>query len=450
MHLFRVMDHPIVVYGNIGNKQKPRFQVNHMIGLVDAMFTINQQHQEHKDQDEDQNNTYLHVIERRLKFKTQRLERSQECPCIFKFIGNLGGDYQHPRVVSIGPYHRGNDSLINFDDNKWYFLRKLVLRVSAKSSKDLAFLMKEMRGLEARARGCYVSYGDVGTICSYDFVEMMLLDGCFIIELFRFLGKSKDGVNKDDDPIFMRPSMVPLMVADLLNLENQLPFFVLESLFEVTRTPEQMEDIVPLIMKTIRLVFPVPTKDSFLLHPPKNLLDLVYKSLEPKAYTTCIDNEKRSTNASNEAIQNVTRLRTSGIKFKPRKSVGFLDIKFKNGVLEVPVININEFNMNLITNCVAWEQSSRDAFTYFTDYLYFMNCLIDGPKDVALLRDEGIIMRHSRDDASVVSFFKDLGKSIQVFNFGSSYLSREMRDIEAYYSSNWATIMRTLSIHNSP
>ncbi|KAK1429191.1 hypothetical protein QVD17_11395 [Tagetes erecta] len=428
------MDHQIVEYGN-GNKKK-------------HMFQVNQQNQEHKDQD--QNDAYVHVLEFRLKFKTQRLQRSQECPCIFKFIGNIGGNYQHPRVVSIGPYHRGKDSLINFDDNKWYFLRKLVLRVSAESSKDLGFLMKEMRELEARTRGCYVSYGDVGTICSYDFVEMMLLDGCFVIELLRFLGKSEDRINKNDDPVFMRPSMVPLMVADLLNLENQLPFFVLESLFEVTRTLEQKEILLPLVMRTIRLVFPVPTKDSFLAHPPKHLLDLVYKSLEPKAYTTRIDNEKQSAHTSNETIQCVTRLRTSGIKFKPRKSVGFLDIEFKNGVLEIPVVNINELNINLITNCLAWEQSSKDVLTYFTDYLYFMNCLIDGPKDVALLRDEGIIMRHSRDDASVVSFFKDLGKNIQVFKFGCSYLSREMREIEAYYSSNWATIMRTLSTHNSP
>ncbi|KAI3822778.1 hypothetical protein L1987_10376 [Smallanthus sonchifolius] len=104
--------------------------------------------------------------------------------------------------------------------------------------------------------------------------------------------------------------------------------------------------------------------------------------------------------------------------------------------------------MNLITNCLAWEQSGRDAFTYFTDYIYFMNCLIDGPKDVALLRDDGIVMRHSRDDASVVSFFNGLGKNIQVFNFGCSYLSWEMKEIEVYYSSNWATIMRNVSIHN--
>ncbi|KAJ0670680.1 hypothetical protein HanOQP8_Chr13g0477301 [Helianthus annuus] len=105
--------------------------------------------------------------------------------------------------------------------------------------------------------------------------------------------------------------------------------------------------------------------------------------------------------------------------------------------------------MNLITNCLGWEQSSRDAFTYFTDYIYFMNCLINEPKDV-LLHDDGIIMRHSRDDASVVSFFNNLGKNIQVFNIGRSYLSREMAEIESHFSSNWATIMRTLSIHNSP
>ncbi|KAM0045264.1 hypothetical protein Hdeb2414_s0009g00302011 [Helianthus debilis subsp. tardiflorus] len=442
MCVLHIMDHQIVV---IGNNQKLKFQANH-IGLVNAVFTINQHHQEDKEQD--QQKGYLRVMEHRLKFKTQRLQRSQGCPCIFKFIGDLGGDYLHPRIVSIGPYHRGNDYLVEFDDNKWYFLRELLLRMNAKSSKDLGFFLKEMRGLEARARGCYVSYGDVGPLCSYDFVEMMLLDGCFVIELLRFLGKSEDRI--DDDPVFVRPSTVPLMIADLLKLENQLHFYVLESLYAVTRTSEHEKELLSLIMEAISLVFPVPTKVPFSAHGPKHFLELVYKSLMPKVYTTHIDNERQTKPTSNETIQCVARLRTSGIKFKARKSVGFLDIEFKNGVLEIPVININDFNMNLIANCLAWEQSSRDAFTYFTDYIYFMNCLINEPKDVALLRDDGIIMRHSRDDASVVSFFNNLGKNIQVFNIGRSYLSQEMAEIESYFSSNWATIMRTLSIHNSP
>ncbi|KAJ0714813.1 hypothetical protein HanPI659440_Chr13g0493611 [Helianthus annuus] len=442
MCVFHIMDHQIVV---IGNNQKLRFQANH-IGLVDAVFTINQDHKD--DLEQDQQKAYLRVMEHRLKVKTHRLQRSQGCPCIFKFIGDLGGDYLHPRIVSIGPYHRGNDYLVEFDDNKWYFLRELLLRMNAKSSKDLGFFLKEMRGLEARAQGFYVSYGDVGPLCSYDFVEMMLLDGCFVIELLRFLGKSEDKI--DDDPVFMRPSTVPLMIADLLKLENQLPFYVLESLYAVTKTSEHEKELLSLIMEAIRLVFPVPTKVPFLAHGPKHLLELIYKSLMPKVYTTHIDNERQTKPMSNEIIQCVARLRTSGIKFKARKYVGLLDIEFKNGVLEIPVININDFNMNLITNCLGWEQSSRDAFTYFTDYIYFMNCLINEPKDVALLRDDGIIMRHSRDDASVVSFFNNLGKNIQVFNIGRSYLSREMAEIESRFSSNWATIMRTLSIHNSP
>ncbi|KAJ0848578.1 hypothetical protein HanPSC8_Chr13g0559161 [Helianthus annuus] len=98
MCVFHIMDHQIVV---IGNNQKLRFQANH-IGLVDAIFTINQDHKD--DLEQDQQKAYLRVMEHHLKVKTHRLQRSQGCPYIFKFIGDLGGDYLHPRIVSIGPY----------------------------------------------------------------------------------------------------------------------------------------------------------------------------------------------------------------------------------------------------------------------------------------------------------------------------------------------------------
>nr|GEU36553.1 uncharacterized protein [Tanacetum cinerariifolium] len=132
----------------------------------------------------------------------------------------------------------------------------------------------------------------------------------------------------------------------------------------------------------------------------------------PESYTTCTDHEKQNKHTSNQTIQCVTELRRSGIKLKARQSSGILDIEFKNGLLEIPTIIINDFTMNLITNCLAWEQCCIDAFTYITDYIYFLNCLINGPRDVALLCGDGIIVRHSRDDASVVSFFNSLGDKL--------------------------------------
>ncbi|PWA58913.1 hypothetical protein CTI12_AA397060 [Artemisia annua] len=321
------MENQLVVVN--ANNENCKLKVNQRD--TDVALTIHQRCQEDKDQH--QHKAYLDRMGHRLNLKTQRVQRSQSGPCIFKFYENLGkiyeGDYQRPHVVSIGPYHHGNVYLVDFDDNKWYFLKQALLKKNVESGEGLSSFLKEVSVLEDSIRGCYASYGDVASLDSYDFVEMMLLDGVFVVKLLRFLGKSQKGVDKYDDPFFMTPSMVPLM------------------------TSEHGMDLLPLINEAISLVFPLGT---FVAYSPKHLLELVYRSLMPESYTTCTDHEKQNKHTSNQTIQCVTELRRSGIKLKARQSSGILDIEFKNGLLEIPTININDFTMNLITNCLAWEQ----------------------------------------------------------------------------------------------
>ncbi|GMP84614.1 hypothetical protein CsSME_00038073 [Camellia sinensis var. sinensis] len=79
---------------------------------------------------------------------------------------------------------------------------------------DLRQLMKAMKGLESKARSCY---SEPIPMSSKDFIDMMVLDGCFIVKLLHQVCGSQGSENVNI-PIFMR---------DLLKLENQLPLFVL-------------------------------------------------------------------------------------------------------------------------------------------------------------------------------------------------------------------------------
>ncbi|KAF5446152.1 hypothetical protein F2P56_031802 [Juglans regia] len=61
-----------------------------------------------------------------------------------------------------------------------------------------------------------------------EFVKMIVLDGIFIIELFfRTSGNAED----EDDYILRKPWLREGIQHDLILLENQLPFFVLEDLY---------------------------------------------------------------------------------------------------------------------------------------------------------------------------------------------------------------------------
>lgn len=149
---------------------------------------------------------------------------------------------------------------------------------------------------------------------------------------------------------------------------------------------------------------------------------------------------------SSESIQCTTKLRPSGIKFMPLRADSFLVINFKDGVLQIPAITINDLTITVYVNCIALEQCNynhQNARSYFTTYIAFMSCLINSSKDVAFLSADGIITSSfSHNDHEVAALFNKLGEKVY-FHKKDCYLSQQFRDIEAYYNSPWASLLRT-------
>ncbi|KAJ6937301.1 hypothetical protein NC652_011832 [Populus alba x Populus x berolinensis] len=83
-----------------------------------------------------------------------------------------------------------------------------------------------------------------------EFLEMMVLDGCFIIELFCIVGGIVQG--DIDDPIFKMTRMIFFIMRDLLKLENQIPFFVLETLFETSILSSRKQNVSSLTVLALK------------------------------------------------------------------------------------------------------------------------------------------------------------------------------------------------------
>ena len=66
-------------------------------------------------------------------------------------------------------------------------------------------------------------------------MHKLSLDGCFIIEIF--YKDDNEMLRDDDDPIFNMSCMLQYLYHDLILLENQIPWFVLEKLFNLTKEP---------------------------------------------------------------------------------------------------------------------------------------------------------------------------------------------------------------------
>ncbi|KAL8240633.1 hypothetical protein R6Q59_013988 [Mikania micrantha] len=101
--------------------------------------------------------------------------------CIYKVPQYLrdGEDKAYiPNIVSLGPYHHGKKRLRGMDRHKWRAFYQILKR----GNQDAKLYLDSIKELEERARECYE--GQI-TISSNEFVEMMVLDGCFALELFR-------------------------------------------------------------------------------------------------------------------------------------------------------------------------------------------------------------------------------------------------------------------------
>lgn len=398
----------------------------------------------------------LNLIEHRLEERRslRRMgQRWNSSVCIFRLPDtylDINCKAQQPEIVSIGPYHRGKENLLEFEEHKWLFLERLLSRPGV-FRMDLNQYLRKMRQMEKRARDCYSESVPMST---HDFVEMMLLDSCFVIELFRYIDRSRTDMFSTGNPIYGRPWLIPVLIRDLFKLENQLPLFVLESFFIASKSPEEYRSprsFCKLVLEVFALVSPglvsPMLSDTITFHQDlkaKHLLDFLHSSLLPQNQVTIRkrQDEYHRSGQPGQSIQSVTQLRPSGIKFKSRKAESLLDIKYQKGVLEIPTITINDVTASVLINCVAWEECLEDDLKYFSHYVSFMNCLISQPRDVAFLCSDGIISRFSNDDQYVANLFNNLAKS-KVFNNRDCYLWKEFKEIQAYYCSNWATTRRT-------
>ncbi|XP_044476915.1 UPF0481 protein At3g47200-like [Mangifera indica] len=319
-------------------------------------------------------------------------------------IWSINSRYLKPEIVSIGPLHsKKSNHLLQFEELRWFFVEKFLHRCEAEN-RDLVHLL-QMKGLEARTRDFYSYHQQISDMPSQDLLEIMLLDGSFLIELL-----------------------------EVLKLENQLPLFVLTSLSGQPDT-----EFIKLALEFFNLSWTGPgmTLPSE-LPDCSHLLELFYwSSVKPLSVNHCDE----QTYASTHSMQCVTEVKLSGIEFKQRQAADtFLDIKYKNRVLQIPAITFNEIMNAVLTNCVALEQSRECHIKYFCNYVSFFSCLISQPEDVSSLSLDGIISKFSNDDQAVASFINDLIRNMGCVRY--SYLSDGIKNVRAYYNSDWASLMR--------
>ncbi|KAL9386532.1 hypothetical protein Peur_019656 [Populus x canadensis] len=351
-----------------------------------------------------------------------------------------------PEILSIGPYHRGKDKLKMMEEHKKRYLQKLLQR---RGERSVSEYVTAMIGVEAEARKFYDQSVSLG---QDEFVEMLLLDGCFIVELIRKYNNIP-GVSGEDDPVFEVPWILSCVETDTMLLENQLPFFVLQKLF--TKTSGQNEkDFFGMALKFCKQIFRGLGNHRILDNGCNHLLDMLYHAgyQPPDSTESPKDNDWYF-------IRNAKELQEAGIKFKKREGSTRLlfDVDFlENGTIEIPCLKIDDRTESLFRNLVTYEQCSRRKHLYVTDYITLMDCLINNQEDVQILRHSEIIENGLGDDGKVCILFNNLGKNVihsrrhhfyynKVFDGAKEHCNRKRNIWMAklkhdYFNSPWALL----------
>ncbi|KAK7300368.1 hypothetical protein RJT34_11212 [Clitoria ternatea] len=137
-----------------------------------------------------------------------------------------------PKLVSFGPYHNGEEHLKPMEEHK----HRALIHFLKKCGKSNRLFFQRMEEVVQELRDSYKPLDDIWTDTP-KFLRMMILDGCFMLQILRSVSDPDRNGYAKNDPIFgdkhRTQFVVPYITRDILMLENQLPMTVLRILIEV-------------------------------------------------------------------------------------------------------------------------------------------------------------------------------------------------------------------------
>ncbi|KAM0960461.1 hypothetical protein ACFX2I_025401 [Malus domestica] len=233
---------------------------------------------------------------------------------------------------------------------------------------------------------------------------MIVVNGCFILELIRRM----NSISRDHD-VFSMPEVHSTVKNDLLLLENQLPWKVLECLFNLTKESEETS----LHRRTSLLCFEVmhtwTIRDSFLEFIDNERETWKFRHLLNNARDLLVGSVSRNKESLYEywvPIPSVTHLEEIGVKFQLASwgtELLCITINRENGVMKIPHMTIGANTECVFRNLIAYERCSMKPH-YILSYAMLFNQLIKSTKDLDSLIQKRIVRTElSKEDTVVCS-----------------------------------------------
>ncbi|KAK4716185.1 hypothetical protein R3W88_014523 [Solanum pinnatisectum] len=395
-------------------------------------------------------------------------------------------DAYTPMLISIGPYHKRNHELSSMEKYKLLYLQRFLQR---KEGLDVESYISALEKKKDEALKCYDDNLDNDIVDKFS--ELLLLDGCFVVEFIReyYASEEKEEEEEEDnDNIIINLEWMKKQVCrDMVLLENQLPFFVLTMLHDMTKHHIEVSFLY-MVRKTLLDTFPkakfIPPSEihNFNTERFNHLVHVVHMFCRPsdhdhmkaKQITNIASTQKdcckirfcgnilqltKSKETPNVLnlwdcyhIPSVTELYDAGVRFirigyvqeKKEDKTTLFDIKFEKGLMKIPCFAIEDTMETFMRNLIAYEQHSTnkvDIYPYFSNYAHIMTQLIGSHKDVKFLRKMKIILKDIGDDKQVASIFKKLSDGVEITSF---YYIEECSKLIQHCEKPWSQMKASL------
>ncbi|XP_052185228.1 uncharacterized protein LOC127796863 [Diospyros lotus] len=297
------------------------------------------------------------------------------------------------------------------------------------------------------------------------FVKLMMLDGCFMLELLRVAYQPKNYYS-DDDHVFSRYGdlyVVPFIRVDMLLLENQLPMLLLLKLKYIFKNDEPdveelNKDIFRLFDHDSNNLCYTETKMGNVSDKKRkrgngrnnyskmdkclHVLDLHRKGLlhthnqHGNAAPQSLDQgEGKNKRSGHNVVRPATELHEAGIHFMKSESKSLRDITFSNGILKLPNFMVTDDTELMFLNLIAFERCHIPAGNDITSFVAFMDRIIDGKQDIKILSSKGIIDNFIGSDEEAADLFNTISKDLIMEMTGN--LDQVYTNLIVYCNKPW-------------
>ena len=354
-----------------------------------------------------------------------------EC-CIYKVpfsIRRHNEEAYTPKVVSIGPFHHGHPRLQDMEKHKLFYSMAFLQRTQTTSDSFIG----KIEEMEPEFRRCY---SHTLEFSKEQLVKIIFVDCAFILELFCRVHDQL--LKEDDDMCLSKPWLSNNIMYDLLLLENQVPFFVLERLFNLSFSSRGGPSFLKLTFSFFK-EFNRSGLNFNNINRIRHFTDLIRTFHLQDPLPSRIDGKII------KHLPSVTELSEAGLRFKVLESEScLLKLDFSGRVLEIPQLVVEDGTETLFRNMVALEQCHYPFQSYITDYVDFLDFLVNTNRDVDILVQERVFLNWLGDTDSVATMINGLMKDIATSNDTSSQYLDVSEKLNAFHKNPWRKLKSTL------